>query len=118
MQESNEVVKEIDISNFMNHKRNYHAISRQLTPDQRFIVVGLQDPSAKYKNYLTVWRLSDGELVQSLPLLQEYEESSDPLLHLAMSPHGFFIIGAFQPKKVKIWMEFIEFMDSIDGEEV
>lgn len=60
---------------------------------------------------LSISRLSDGKIIQTLPITQDFSGHYEELNQLAISNDGVFILSASRDKMVKVWMEFIEYMD-------
>ena len=77
-----------------------------LTPDSKFIVGGLQAECLRDGGLLKIWRLSDGELIQTLPIKQNFSGYYEELANIAISNNGYFILSASQERMVKVWMLF------------
>lgn len=60
---------------------------------------------------LFIWRISDGEVMQMLPIIQDFEGHGEELNQLAISNDGIFVLSASRDRMVKVWMEFKEYMD-------
>ncbi|GAH01848.1 unnamed protein product, partial [marine sediment metagenome] len=86
-----------------------------LSPDQEFIITSLQGPSPEDDGILFTWRLSDGEVIQSLPIIQDFHGHWEELNHLAISKDGIFALSSSRERMVKIWMEFMEYMDFLEA---
>ena len=83
-----------------------------ITPDSKFIIATFQTPKEEKMGYLTVWRFSDGKLVQKLPIVQDY--IFEELRLLTISIDGVFVIATAQNTIVKLWVEFLEYMEFLD----
>lgn len=91
-------------------KARYGIVTFVLTPDQEFVITGLQGPSLEDGGMLFIWRFSDGEIIQSLPITQDFHGYYEELNHLAISNDGVFILSASRERMVKVWMGFMEYM--------
>ncbi|MFW9939424.1 MAG: WD40 repeat domain-containing protein [Candidatus Thorarchaeota archaeon] len=95
-------------------KKKYGLVDFVLTPDQEYIITGLQGPSLEDGGMLVTWRISDGEVIQSLPIIQDFRGYEEELNHLTISYDGVFVLSSSRERMVKVWMEFIEYMDFLE----
>ncbi len=89
----------------------FGVISFVITPDQEFIITGLQGPSLKDGGKLFIWKLANGKVIQTLPIIQDFSGNYEELNQLAISNDGVFVLSASRERMVKVWMEFTEYMD-------
>jgi len=92
-------------------EEDFNLESIVLTPDSRFIVGGLQAECLKDGGLLKIWRLSDGELIQTLPIRQNFSGYYEELTNIAISNNGRFILSASQERMVKVWMLFRNYIE-------
>ena len=85
-------------------------VSFVLTPDQKFVITGLEKPSFEQGGVLIIWRLSDGKTIQTLPIVQEFRGGSEELNQLTISIDSLFVLSGSRNRMVKVWMEFIEYV--------
>ncbi|KKL27168.1 hypothetical protein LCGC14_2387900 [marine sediment metagenome] len=99
--------------NFCHSERStsrFGVVSFVLTPDHKFIIGALQS-SLEDRGNLCIWKLSDGKVIQTLPIMQDFGGQYEELNQLAISNDGLFILSASRDRTVKVWMEFMEYMD-------
>ena len=109
--DTGEILREMTFCKSENPKSRFGIVTFVVTPDQEFVITGLQGPSLEDGGMLFIWRLSDGEIVQTLPIIQDFHGYYEELNHLAISNDGVFILSASRERMVKVWMEFMEYMD-------
>lgn len=109
--DTGKILREVEFCKSENPKVRYGVVTFVLTPDQEFVITGLQGPSLEDGGMLSIWKLSDGEIIQTLPIIQDFHGYYEELNHLAISNDGVFILSASRERMVKVWMEFMEYMD-------
>ncbi|MFX1478492.1 MAG: WD40 repeat domain-containing protein [Promethearchaeota archaeon] len=92
----------------------YSVHSLVLTPDSQFIVAGLQGPLQE-GGRLSIWRIADGEMVHSQPFHQHFQGYCQELNTLTTSKVGLFIVGTARDLMVKVWMNFLSYMELEEG---
>ena len=108
--DTGKILREMTFCKSEDPKARFGIVSFVLTPDQEFVITGLQGPSLEDGGMLFIWRLSDGEIVQTLPIIQDFHEYYEELNHLAISNDGVFVLSASRERMVKVWMEFMEYI--------
>ncbi|MCP6719662.1 MAG: WD40 repeat domain-containing protein, partial [Patescibacteria group bacterium] len=108
--DSGEVLREMYFCPSKNSNARFDLVSIVLTPDHEFVIGGLQ-ASLKDGGKLCIWKLSNGEIIQTLPIVQDFSGHYEELNQLAISYDGLFILSASRDRMVKVWMEFMEYMD-------
>lgn len=93
-----------------NSKQMFQVVSFVLTPNQKFIIGSAQRPSLEDGGRLFIYRISDGEIVQTLPIIQDFHGDREELNILTISNDGVFILSSSRERNVKVWMKFMEYM--------
>jgi len=60
---------------------------------------------------LFIWKFSNGEIIQSLPIIQHFHGYYEELNHLAISNDSVFMLSASRERIVKVWMEFMGYIE-------
>ncbi len=108
--DSGEVLREMEVYQSKNSETRFEIVSFVLTPDHEFVIGGLQG-SLKDGGKLCIWKLSNGKCIQALPIKQDFAGAYEELNQIAISSDGLFVFSASRDRMVKVWMEFIEYMD-------
>ena len=109
-----QAIKEIIIDENEDRRMQYSPISFFLTPDGRFIGGGLEAPTSKDGGLLKIWRISDGKLIQALPIKQNFHGYYEELNKITISDDGNFIVLASCERMVKVWTRFLPYLHQID----
>ena len=88
----------------------YDLCSFVLTPDSEFIVGGLQGPLEE-GGKLSMWRVADGKLIHTIPIHLGFRRYSEELNMITISKDGVFIVGAARDRIVKVWMDFLTYVE-------
>ena len=72
--------------------------------NQIYIEIGEYKLDKKKNRILSIWRVSDGALVHTLPIKQKLSAST-------ISQDSVFIIGTIRDRIVKVWMDFLSYME-------
>ena len=105
------VLREMDFRKSKDLSAKFGIVSFVLTVDQKHIIAGLQGPALEDGGMLSIWRLSDGRIIQTLPITQDFRGYYEELNSITASNDSVFILSASRERMVKVWMEFIEYMD-------
>ena len=105
-------LKEIMIEKESGWKEGFDLISFVLSPNTRFIIGGLQG-DLKEGGLLKIWRVADGNVVQTLPIKQDFPGYYEELNDITISRDGEFIIAASRERMVKVWIDFLYYLDRI-----
>ncbi len=89
---------------------DYDFYSFVLTPDSKFIVTALQGPLEE-GGALSMWRVSDGKLIYTIPIREGFKAYSQKLNMITLSQDGVFIVGAARDRIVKVWMDFLTYVE-------
>ena len=89
----------------------YELRSFVLTPGSKFIVGGLQGP-LKEGGRLSMWRVSDGKLIHTIPIKQGFRGYFQELKNMAISQNGVFIVGAARDRTVRLWVDFLTYIEA------
>ncbi len=108
--DTGKVLREVKCDKSKNPKARFGIVSFVVTPDQEFIIGGLQG-SLEGGGMLSIWKLSDGDIIQELPIKQDFSGYYEELNNLAISNDGVFVLSASRERMVKVWMEFKEYVD-------
>jgi len=111
--ESGNEIKEICIEKESDWREGFDLISFVLSPYTKFIIGVLQGDLQK-GGLLKIWRVSDGTVVQTLPIHQGFPGYCEELNEVAISRDGAFIITASRERMVKVWVEFSYFFYSLN----
>lgn len=95
-------------------KEGFNIYSFVLTPDSKFIIAGLQG-SPQEGGILATWRITDGELIHAEPFHQGFGGYDQKLNNLAISRDHVFITLTAQDRMVKVWMNFLTYMELNEG---
>ena len=109
--DTGKVLNEMNVSKALNLKKEDRVVSFVLTPDQKYIISGSLGSTSEDGGLLAVWRLSDGEIIQALPIFQNSVGHSEELNQVTISNDGQLVFSASRDRMVKVWMEFKEYMD-------
>ena len=89
---------------------DYDFYSFVLTPDSKFIVTALQGPLEE-GGALSMWRVFDGKLIYTIPIREGFKAYSQKLNMITLSQDGVFIVGAARDRIVKVWMDFLTYVE-------
>ena len=105
------VLRELDFTKLKIKNAQFSVVNSVLSPNQEFIVAGLQGKPLKGGSKLIMWNFSNGEIIQTLPVSQWFPGYYEELNQLTISDDGIFILSASLDRMINVWMEFIEYMD-------
>jgi len=91
-------------------------ISFVLPPDNRFIIGGCQG-ALEEGGLLKIWDTSIEELIQTLPIKQDFPGYEEEINEIAISPNGNVIVTACRDRMVIIWVSFETYLKYIEVEE-
>ncbi|HDZ19541.1 hypothetical protein LCGC14_1187000 [marine sediment metagenome] len=58
-----------------------------------------------------MWKAADGKLIHTLPIQEGFRAYSQELNMITISQDGVFIFGAARDRVVKVWMDFLTYME-------
>ncbi|KKL95433.1 hypothetical protein LCGC14_1854630 [marine sediment metagenome] len=90
----------------------YDLNSFVLTPDSKFVVGILQGQPLEKGGKFSMWRISDGKLIYTLPIKQSFREDFQEMKNLSISQNGVFIVGGARDKLVKLWVDFLTYIEA------
>jgi len=105
--ETNKIVQTIRIQG-----EGYDLNSFVLTHDSKFILGVLQGQPLEKGGNLSMWRTSDGKLIYTLPINQAFKGKLQEITNLSISQNGVFIIGGARDKIVKVWVDFLTYIEA------
>ena len=105
--ETNKIVQTIRIND-----EEYDLNSFVLTPDSKFIVGVLQGQPLEKGGKLSMWRLSDGKLIYTLPIKQGFREYPQEMKNISISQNGVIIVGGARDRTVRLWVDFLTYIEA------
>lgn len=106
-------IKEINLKEDRDGKKGFDLVSFTLSPDTDYIIGGLQGDEQE-GGLLKIWKVSDGSLIQTLPIKQNFRGYCEELNEVAISRDGDFIIAASRDRMVKVWVDFLRVLGRVD----
>ena len=114
--ESRKEVKEFRLEETSDWRKGFDLISFVLSFDNRFIIGGCQG-SLEEGGLLKIWNISNGELVQTLSIKQDFPGYEEELNEIEISPNGNIIAATCRDRMVIIWVSFETYLEYIEVEE-